>query len=649
MIFLFFNFIFSFNKNLLSETLPSGSNISEIKNIIDNFASKHIMIDTPGAVIAVLKDGNVIFNSSYGKFDIENNIDVTQETIFDWASITKTLTYISLAQLKEKGLINYEDDIKSDKYFGKNFFKRINHDQPIRILDLMHHKSGWEEVIFGLAQKGVDNIPPLEQALKDCEPNQYYKPNEHKGYSNYGSSVAGRIIEIISGKKYHEYIKENIFNKLGMNHSTVLPTHFDNNWVKSNYHVSGYSSGSKGKFVHSGRSHDTFVLTPAGALVSTLKDMIKYAAALTPTNPVPCPLFDNPNTLLEFYNVTDIVNDYGTASAHGMFSTIYGGNQRSREHAGNTYSHSSELKILPSSGFAVVISTNLNSESAFTSKLIGEIFGFPNIPEITTGLPDINIFKSYYTLTQRVINGFLSIAMSWAFTFPLEIINNTHIRFLDGVYKQQQPYLFINTDNEMSKKDIIVFAKKSNNEVFISNLLSSDLVQTSTFIYLWYLLSLIFLIIFAIFYIISFLIFLYLEITNYGIKSIYKCAFSFSNSYLIRIIVSCEFIKYFFMILIGFGAASFWSPSRADFYFLLIQITMTFEYSIGIINLVKYYLNKKNNEDSSIALHPFNDNGEKNSKEEDSKIIFKDITILIHFIIFFLANLQQIIWGLYHR
>ena len=625
------------NINILNKDIPSGANFTEIKNIVDSFAKKHIMVDTPGATIAILKDGNLIFNSTYGKFNIDKNIDVHSDSIFEFASITKTLTYVSIFQLKEKGLLNLEDDVR--KYLGNDFFKRLVYKNPIRIIDVMHHKAGWEETAYGLGHRGLNNVPSVLEALKAAEPKQFAPPNEYIAYSNFGTTVLGRIIEVITGKKYNEYINENIFNKLGMNYSTVDPSLSDNEWIKKNYICSGYI-GSKGKFIPTNSKYDIFVFAPAGSLVSTINDMIKYTAALTPTNPTPCPLFLNPSTLLELYNLTDQVDPFGPANAHGLFSTIYGYNQRSREHAGNSYRHSSELKIFPESGWATILSTNYFGENTFTTKLIGELYGVPRLSDYNGTLPDIKQYEGYYTSTRRVFSGFATLIMAFPTTVSISIINNTHIKYYNSIYKHSSPNLFIDTDDIGSKMDIIYFEMK-NNKIHRMNLLYSDYIPTSSGTYIISMISFLLFFVFIIFYSIIFLIFIIKKIKN-G----FKINLTFNFSLLIKIINFIELIKYIEMVLLINGVYQMWSPQLADTHFLFIDILMILSYLLCLIVLIKNLLFKNDKNENSVPLNhliddEFNSNEEKNESNNFSNIIF--------LIIFIFSNLFQIYWNLYKR
>ena len=628
------------NINSLGKDIPSGANSTQIKNIVDSFAKKHIMVDTPGASIAILKDGNLIFNSTYGKFQIEKNIDVHPDSIFEFASITKTLTYISIFQLKEKGNLNLEDDIRI--HLGFDFFKRLVYKNPIRIIDVMHHKGGLEETVFGSAQKGFDNVPSILDALKAAEPKQFAPPNEYISYSNYGATILGRIIEVISKKSFNDYIRENIFNKLGMIRSTVDPSLSDNEWIKNNYICSGYA-GSNGKFVPTNINNASIIFSPSGSLVSTINDMIKYTAALTPSNPIPCPLFLNPSTLLELYNLSDQEDPFGPANSHGLFSTIYGNNIRSREHAGNSYRHSSELKIFPESGWAAILSTNYLGEDTFTSKLMGELFGVPKLPDYNGTLPDVKQYGGYYVNTRLAISGSARLFLSPSVLSSVSIINDTHIKYANSIFKHSRPNLFIDTDEIRSKLDIIYFEMK-NNKVNRMSMLYSDSRPISFSSYIFIITCFFLFFVLSAFYSIVFLVFIIKKIIDSS-KNGFQIQLVFNFSTFIKIINFIEFIKYLIVVLVIIGANLIWSPQFVDFHFLIFDILMILSYLLCLMILTKSYFLNYNREKLSVPLNDLMDE-KMNFQEEKNESNNGNIFYLS---IYIFSNIFQIYWNLYKR
>ncbi len=221
-----------------------------------------------GAVVVVDK-GKVIFNKSYGMASIEHSAPNTIKTKYKIASLTKQITCMGIMILKERGLLSTQDSIR-------RFFPDYpEFDERITIHHLMTHTSGLYNdfsvidpyLIMGkclLTQKEIFNLfkdMPLE-----------FEPGEGWSYCFFGYYLLGVVIERVTGKSYIEFIKENIFEPLGMSSSglddyrEILPD------KASGYYISG------DRLICS--EIDTMSAFSAGALYSTVTDMLLWDEAL---------------------------------------------------------------------------------------------------------------------------------------------------------------------------------------------------------------------------------------------------------------------------------------------------------------------------------------------------------------------------------
>jgi len=173
--------------------------------------------DIAGAVVAVVRDGKVIFAKGYGYSDLKNKKPVSAEdTLFRCGSISKLFTWTAVMQLVQDGKINLDGDInqyldfKVAEPFGK----------PITMRDLMTHTPGFEETIRDLITADQKNIPSLRDYLVNHEPKEIFAPGTTGAYSNYGATLAGYIVQRVSGEDFDSYIERHIFGPLGMTHAT---------------------------------------------------------------------------------------------------------------------------------------------------------------------------------------------------------------------------------------------------------------------------------------------------------------------------------------------------------------------------------------------------------------------------------------------
>lgn len=173
--------------------------------------------DVAGAVIAIVKDGRLIFSRGYGYADAANKTPISPEkTLFRTGSIAKLFIWTAVMQLVEQGKLDLDNDIND--YL--DFKIPPAFDKPITLRDIMTHRTGFEEVIKDLFVSSADDLQPLSQYLQTHMPARIFPPGTTPAYSNYAATMAAYIVERISGQDFNDYIEERIFKPLDMNHST---------------------------------------------------------------------------------------------------------------------------------------------------------------------------------------------------------------------------------------------------------------------------------------------------------------------------------------------------------------------------------------------------------------------------------------------
>ena len=224
--------------------------------------------DVAGGVVAVVKDGQLLFAKGYGYADIANRKPVVaDETLFRPGSISKLFTWTSVMQLVGEGKIDLDRDIndyldfKIPPQFGK----------PITMRNLMTHTGGFEEANANLTWKKTTQPVSLELYLKSHIPARIFAPGKIVAYSNYGAGLAGYIVQRVSGEPYNQYVEEHIFHPLSMTHSTFvqpLPPALAPNMSM------GYMLASSRKAVHF-----ELLQGPVGGLSATATDIARFMIA----------------------------------------------------------------------------------------------------------------------------------------------------------------------------------------------------------------------------------------------------------------------------------------------------------------------------------------------------------------------------------
>ena len=171
--------------------------------------------DIPGAVVSVVKDGQVVTTRGYGWADTGASggrpvaVD-PQKSLFRVASISKIPTSIAAMQLVEQGKVDLDADISA--YLDFEIERRF--DEPLTLRHLLTHSAGFEE--HGSLTPGTD----LEAYVKNEPPAQAFAPGTTPGYSNYGMALAGYIVQRVSGQPFEAYVREHVLEPAGMTSST---------------------------------------------------------------------------------------------------------------------------------------------------------------------------------------------------------------------------------------------------------------------------------------------------------------------------------------------------------------------------------------------------------------------------------------------
>jgi len=171
--------------------------------------------DIPGAVVTVVKDGQVVTTRGYGWADTGASggqpvaVD-PQTSLFRVASISKIPTSIAAMQLVEQGKVDLDTDISA--YLDFEIERRF--DEPLTLRHLLTHSAGFDE--HGSLTPTTD----LEAYVKNDPPAQVFAPGTTPGYSNYGMALAGYIVQRVSGQPFETYVREHVLEPAGMTTST---------------------------------------------------------------------------------------------------------------------------------------------------------------------------------------------------------------------------------------------------------------------------------------------------------------------------------------------------------------------------------------------------------------------------------------------
>jgi CubicO group peptidase (beta-lactamase class C family) len=300
--------------------------------------------DVAGAVVAVVKDGQVVTERGYGYSDVAARKPVDpRNTLFRPGSTSKLFTWTAVMQQVEQGKIDLDTDVNTYLDFKIPPYQA----KPITMRQIMTHTAGFEEALSGLmAASSTDTPPPLETILKKWMPKRVYAPGTTPAYSNYAVTLAGYIVQRVSGEPYDDYVAHHIFQPLGMGHSTMvqpLPANLAPLMSK------GYVRASQPAM-----PYEVITFRPAGSATVSADDMTRFMIAhLSPDqNPLLKPqtmrmMHDTPLTILPMVNRMELGFYEANLNGHRIIS-----------HGGDTQWFHSDLWLLPDDRTGIFFSMN---------------------------------------------------------------------------------------------------------------------------------------------------------------------------------------------------------------------------------------------------------------------------------------------------
>ena len=259
--------------------LPAQSALVGWAAVVDGYRTGLQRARIAGSSLMVVRDGEIVARENWGLQDRDRNVAVSNDTIYHWASITKTFTGIAIMQLRDRGLLSLDDPVV--KYVPE---LRLAHDpfgdiSQVKIRHLMSHSAGFRAATWPWG--GDKPWQPFEPTKWDQivammpYTDVQFAPGSKYSYSNPGVIFLGRIIELLSGDDYEVYVTKNILMPLGMR-----GTFFD----RAPYYLLPHRAHSY--FVDDAGlrearfDFDTGITVSNGGLNAPFDDMAKYLAFL---------------------------------------------------------------------------------------------------------------------------------------------------------------------------------------------------------------------------------------------------------------------------------------------------------------------------------------------------------------------------------
>jgi len=294
----------------------------------------------PNAVIALVSRDDIHLLEGYGYADMKDKVPVDPERhLFRVGSVSKLFTWVAVMQLYEQGLVELDEDINNYLNLELHFKIKYKADEPepITLNHLLSHTAGFENILEGLFL--FTPQPPLRDYLLQRVPARIFPPGKVIAYSNYGTSLAGYIVEQVSGMSFEEYIEVHIFEPLGMQNSSFrqpLPGELAERMVNAYRWVEG--EFLPGKFEH--------MPSPAGGISTSALDMALFMKANLNQGENSFGSFMQPGTLSKMHSTLFEYHPLTGGMAHGFMEFTING-QRVVLHGGSSAIFDAGLYLFP--------------------------------------------------------------------------------------------------------------------------------------------------------------------------------------------------------------------------------------------------------------------------------------------------------------
>jgi CubicO group peptidase (beta-lactamase class C family) len=248
-------------------TVDGPSDQREFELWMDQFLADYLKDPSASLGFVLVKDGKILFQKGYGYADSRRKMPVLpDQTLFYAASVSKLVTATAVMQLIEKGKLAADANVNT---YLTRFQLENNYPAPVTVANLLTHTSGIDDsFIVGAVDRAADLVS-LGDFFTKNPPRRGRPSGEEIVYSNMGMAFAGYLVEAVSGLSFYDYVEQNVFRPLGMEHSTFRRP------FPSNLAPFVATSGVGGQ----PPDKTAIQLYPVEALVSTVTDMGHFIIA----------------------------------------------------------------------------------------------------------------------------------------------------------------------------------------------------------------------------------------------------------------------------------------------------------------------------------------------------------------------------------
>lgn len=387
------------NFNYLGKINSSGiSNFTEFETFLDSYIPDHFIgYNITGMTISIVENDEMVFAKGYGSRNLYPTVKpvIANQTLFRVGSISKTFVAVAVLQLVEDGILDLDTDINN---YLTMFQIPNTYQEPITLKHLLTHSAGFEEFAYNSLVPTIVYMPTLQEVVSIAIPERVHPPGIITSYSNYGLTLAGYIVQEMSGEPFEDYIENEILIPLGMNQSSFkqpLPT----SDMRLNMSKGFNQYGHQGEFEY-------VTVAPAGAFSATSTDMAKFMIALLNNGTFNGNRILQNETIQMMQEVHFITHPKLPGVNLGLYEML-ANDEHVIGHGGDTYYFHSRMALFPERRLGIFMSYNNNGGAYAKSILYSDILNryFPKQNKIVLPMQDYDKglikYNGYYCTTRR--------------------------------------------------------------------------------------------------------------------------------------------------------------------------------------------------------------------------------------------------------
>ncbi len=319
---------------------------------IEAIFSEWDQLETPGAAVAVVQDGKIVYKKGFGSADLEHQTPITTATKFQLRALQNQIVAFAVLLLESKGKLSLDDDIR--RYLPE----MTDFEKPIKIRHLLTHTHGLPDFIMLqlLSGRKMEDLKTREEALRILYglSENVFDAGDQYAYCESGILLASEIVSKVAGISFDHFIKTQIFRPLGMVNTVFGDV--EDSLIKNRSKV--YSINGEAIKNESFNYYSLIDFT----LYSTVEDMARWLQNFE------APIIGNSDLIKQMYIPALLNSGTSTEAVLGQFHSTYKG-LRIIQQNGRAYGNTSYIAQFPDQDFGVLVLGNAFHFQAKTAAL----------------------------------------------------------------------------------------------------------------------------------------------------------------------------------------------------------------------------------------------------------------------------------------